>query len=164
MSCLPAWFDKKRGAAFGIAASGSSLGGIIFPIMVAKLIPQVGFAWTMRICAFLILGLLIIGNLTIRPRFPPNPKSMSRQDLIDPLTDIKFIFVCVGILFLTFGIFIPINYVTVEALSMGVASSLVSPRTCDFLCWFLCRIRTGNFVPHSYILSPEEVSSRGRRY
>ncbi|KAF7539504.1 hypothetical protein G7054_g2086 [Neopestalotiopsis clavispora] len=124
MSCLPAWFDKKRGAAFGIAASGSSLGGIIFPIMVAKLIPQVGFAWTMRICAFLILGLLVIGNVTIRPRFPPNPKSMSHQDLVDPLTDIKFIFVCVGILFLTFGIFIPINYVTVEALSKGVASSL----------------------------------------
>ncbi|ETS74370.1 hypothetical protein PFICI_14236 [Pestalotiopsis fici W106-1] len=124
ISCLPAWFDKKRGAAFGIAATGSSIGGIIFPIMVARLIPQVGFPWTMRICAFLILGLLIIGNLTVRARFPPNPKTMSRKDLHEPFTDIKFIFICVGVLFLTFGIFIPINYITVEALSKGVASSL----------------------------------------
>lgn len=124
MSSLPPWFDKKRGIVFGIASSGSSLGGIIFPIMVAKLIPEIGFAWTMRISAFLILGLLIIANLTIRARFRPNPKSLAREDLIRPFTDIKFLFVCVGILFLTFGIFVPINYVTVEGLSIGMSLSL----------------------------------------
>jgi len=37
------WFFKWRALAFGIVAAGSSLGGVILPIMVAKLIPQIGF-------------------------------------------------------------------------------------------------------------------------
>lgn len=37
------WFFKWRALAFGIAAAGSSLGGVILPIMVSNLIPQIGF-------------------------------------------------------------------------------------------------------------------------
>lgn len=37
------WFFKWRALAFGIVAAGSSLGGVILPIMVAQLIPQIGF-------------------------------------------------------------------------------------------------------------------------
>jgi MFS family permease len=33
MSSITTWFFKKRGAAFGIIAAGSSLGGVILPIM-----------------------------------------------------------------------------------------------------------------------------------
>lgn len=35
MSTITTWFFKKRGAAFGIIAAGSSLGGVILPIMVS---------------------------------------------------------------------------------------------------------------------------------
>ena len=45
MSTIPTWFFRKRGAAFGIVAAGSSLGGVIFPIMVQRLIVEVGFGW-----------------------------------------------------------------------------------------------------------------------
>ncbi len=48
MSSIGTWFYKNRATAFGVMASGSSLGGVIFPIMVSKLIPQIGFPWTMR--------------------------------------------------------------------------------------------------------------------
>ena len=37
MSTVTTWFFKKRAFAFGIIASGSSLGGVIFPIMVSAL-------------------------------------------------------------------------------------------------------------------------------
>jgi len=37
------FFFKWRALAFGIVAAGSSLGGVILPIMVSNLIPQIGF-------------------------------------------------------------------------------------------------------------------------
>ena len=36
MSTTTTWFFKKRGLAFGIIAAGSSLGGVILPIMVSR--------------------------------------------------------------------------------------------------------------------------------
>ena len=66
MNVIPTWFLRHRAAAFGVAASGSSLGGVLLPIMVTKLIPQIGFGWTMRTIAFMFLGMLIISNLTIK--------------------------------------------------------------------------------------------------
>lgn len=44
------WFEKRRSLAVGIVASGSSVGGICFPIMLNKLIanPDVGFATAVR--------------------------------------------------------------------------------------------------------------------
>jgi nitrate/nitrite transporter NarK len=47
-STIPTWFLKKRGLAYGMMAAGSGLGGIIIPIMATRLIPQIGFGWTMR--------------------------------------------------------------------------------------------------------------------
>ena len=88
-SCVITWFYKKRALAVGIAASGSSLGGVILPIMVSKLVGEVGFGWTMRICAFLILGLLIITNLTVRSRFPPMPKPVKLADFVKPLQEVS---------------------------------------------------------------------------
>lgn len=36
-SSVTTWFFKKRGAAFGIMAAGSGLGGIVFPVMASHL-------------------------------------------------------------------------------------------------------------------------------
>ncbi|GIK05054.1 hypothetical protein Aspvir_009153 [Aspergillus viridinutans] len=34
LACVSTWFSKKRGAAMGIMVTGSSVGGVIFPIMI----------------------------------------------------------------------------------------------------------------------------------
>jgi len=62
-----------------LAIAGSFLGGVIFPIMVIRLLPKVGFGWTMRICAFFILGLLISRSLTVSSdlQHDPNPVKMN---------------------------------------------------------------------------------------
>lgn len=121
MNVLPSWFDKKRGAAYGIVSTGSSLGGVIFPIMVSRLINGIGYGWAMRVAAFLILALLIIAVLTVRSRVPPRPVNLSRESLLRPFTETKMILVIMGFLFLTFGIFIPINYLVVEAMDAGMS-------------------------------------------
>lgn len=65
------WFRARRGLAFGILASGSSIGGTVIPIAVRKLIPIVGFKWAMRITGFILLFVLTIAVLTLRRRLPP---------------------------------------------------------------------------------------------
>ncbi|KAJ3539296.1 hypothetical protein NM208_g5549 [Fusarium decemcellulare] len=121
---IAGWFDKKRGLAYGIATSGSSLGGVIFPIMISRLIPQVGFPWAMRSAAFLSLGLLMTANIFVRSRQPPNPKPVSKQIIFGPFYDIKLMLVNMGYLILTFGQFIPINFLIVEALEHGMRFKL----------------------------------------
>ena len=80
----------KRGAALGLVAAGSSLGGVIFPIMVVKLIPEVGFGWAMRICAFLILALLVFANLTVRSRIAPTNRPFEIMAFVRPLKEPTF--------------------------------------------------------------------------
>jgi MFS family permease len=125
INVIHGWFNKKRGAAFGILATGSSLGGVIFPIMVSRLIRQVGFPWAMRICAFLILALLIVANLTIRAAHPPNPQKITKAQLAKPFSEFDFIFLCAGFFSFTFGIFVPIDYLPVQALDAGMDPDLV---------------------------------------
>lgn len=89
-TCVSTWFLKKRGAALGMVAAGSSLGGVILPIMVVKLIPEVGFGWEMRICAFLILALIVFANLTVRSRIAPTKRPFSAMAFIRPLKEPTF--------------------------------------------------------------------------
>ncbi|KAG6040620.1 hypothetical protein E4U41_007684 [Claviceps citrina] len=124
LSSIHGWFDKKRGAAFGILATGSSLGGVIFPIMVSRLIDQVGFPWAMRTCAFLILVLLIIASLTVRNFQPPRPQKLTGAQLAKPFREMDFVFLCAGFFCFTFGIFVPINFLPVQALDAGMDPSL----------------------------------------
>ncbi|KAF4339304.1 monocarboxylate transporter 2 [Fusarium beomiforme] len=125
LSTIHGWFDKNRGAAFGLLSTGSSLGGVIFPIMVTRLIKQVGYGWSMRICAFMILGLLIIANLTIKANHPPRPQKISRAQLAKPFREPEFIFCTIGFFLFTYGLFVPIDYLPVQALSVDMDPNLV---------------------------------------
>jgi MFS family permease len=70
------YFHDRRALAGGFAIAGSSLGGVIFPFMVNHLLSAIGFAWTMRGCAFLILGLLLITCTLISSNVTPPPQGV----------------------------------------------------------------------------------------
>ena len=103
MSCVITWFFKKRAFAMGIVAAGSGLGGIIFPIMVERLSSEVGYGWTMRICAFLILALTVIVNLTVVSRIPPAPRPVKIMDFIMPYKELRFSLLAFGSFLMFFG-------------------------------------------------------------
>jgi len=114
MGSVGTWFFKNRAGAFGIMAAGSSLGGVIFPIMVSHLITQVGFPWTMRACAFLILGMLIIANFTVKSRLTPRPKKLVVMEFIRPLKEPAFLLICIASFLFFFGTFLPFNYIILQ--------------------------------------------------
>ena len=58
VSVIGHYFDKHRGIAMGIAMSGASVGGIVWPLLCLGLYDKVGYTWTIRILAFAMLLLL----------------------------------------------------------------------------------------------------------
>jgi hypothetical protein len=71
LAVLSTYFAKRRALAMGIAACGSATGGVLFPIIVRLLLPEVGFAWTLRITGFVQLFALTIALVLAKPRFKP---------------------------------------------------------------------------------------------
>ena len=123
-STIPTWFFKKRGLAFGIMAAGSGLGGIIFPIMASHLIPTIGYGWTMRVFGFVILGMMGIAFLTVKSRLPPKRRAFELKVFLEPFKDTKFVLVVCSSFLFFMGIFIPFNFIEVEAISNGMSTRL----------------------------------------
>ncbi|BCS20328.1 MCT family MFS transporter [Aspergillus puulaauensis] len=125
LTCAAGWFDRKRGAAFGILFTGSSIGGIVLPILVTHLIRDAGFGWAMRTCAFVMLALLTVANLTIRPYNPPKPRKLTATELVKPLKELQFVLLLLGLFIFTYGFYAPINYLPAQAISVGMSPNLV---------------------------------------
>ncbi|KAI1373407.1 major facilitator superfamily domain-containing protein [Hypoxylon crocopeplum] len=120
------WFKRHRALAFGIMVSGSSLGGVVLPIMVQHLIVDVGFGWAMRITAFLILGLLVFGNIAVKSRLPPVRKPFALQEYLAPFLEIPFLLLAIGSFFVYVGAFLPFNFIIVQAKEAGVETNLTN--------------------------------------
>lgn len=48
-------FYRRRALAMGIVAAAGSVGGVCFPLIFSRLMPMIGYAWTLRVVAFVIL-------------------------------------------------------------------------------------------------------------
>ncbi|OAL43574.1 MFS general substrate transporter [Pyrenochaeta sp. DS3sAY3a] len=120
VAILSTYFSTRIGTAIGIAASGSSFGGVIYPIVFHKLLPQIGFAWTTRVLGFIILGTMIIPNVVMRMRVRP-AKSRSLLDLRAFLIP-AYSFQVAGFFFGFMGLYMPFFYAQVYALQRHITN------------------------------------------
>lgn len=67
-SAISEWFNHKRGLALGIALSGSSVGGIFWPIIINKLFASVPGPWVHRIIALISVPVLLVSCFLVRER------------------------------------------------------------------------------------------------
>lgn len=114
IAAVAQFFDKKRGAALGIAISGSSIGGIIIPILVSKMLngTSLGFAWTVRITGFIMIPFLGFAIATIRTRVPPRATALLPMEA---LKDRKLIGMAISIFFTFAGMFMPLFFLPTYA-------------------------------------------------
>jgi len=121
-------FRKRRVTAMGIVVSGSSCGGIVFPIMLNMLInKEIGFAWGVRATGFLILVLLIVANCCMSTRLPPKPKAGTgpyAPGVSVILTDLPYLLAVTGAFFLGLGIFFPFFYLQLYAITRSIDQTL----------------------------------------
>ena len=119
------WFLHRRGLAFGVLATGSSLGGVIFPIMISRLIDSVGYGWAMRSAAFIIAFMLLIANLTVRRRGSSTAQAkMTRKRAMQPFRELPYVFLLVGFGLVPFGLYTPINFLPTVGIRAGLSQSV----------------------------------------
>ncbi|KKK14427.1 hypothetical protein P175DRAFT_0558691 [Aspergillus ochraceoroseus IBT 24754] len=71
IALMPTYFTKNRAIAIGIVASGSATGGLVFPAVVMRLLPRVGYGWTMRTLGLISLVTLLPALIFLKQRLPP---------------------------------------------------------------------------------------------
>ncbi|GAA6005270.1 hypothetical protein JCM10207_002921 [Rhodosporidiobolus poonsookiae] len=120
------WFARRRNLAVGIVASGSSIGGIAFPIMLNKLFqnPDYGFEKGVRASGYVVLACLVAANVLMSP----NP---ARKNIAKPppapfkqLFSAPYTLLAVGAMVLNFGLWFPNFYIQVYGEASGVDSNL----------------------------------------
>ncbi|KAF1832297.1 monocarboxylate permease-like protein [Decorospora gaudefroyi] len=126
LTAVGSYFVRHRALAFGIVVSGSSIGGVILPIMVTHLIPSIGFGWAMRSTAFLLLGLLVIANIILKSRLPPPKRAFQPKEFVKPFTELPFRLLALCAFFTYLGGFLPITFLIVQAREVGMSEELSS--------------------------------------
>lgn len=121
------WYVKRRGIATAVALCGGSLSGITFPIILEKLLPDIGFSWTLRAFALLISPFLIVGCFLTRRRRPVRSQRPSmRKLLFDPriLLAPDMMLITLGVFSLEWGLFVVLSYISSYALQQGIKFGL----------------------------------------
>jgi MFS family permease len=108
VAIVSTYFSTKKSLATGIAASGSSIAGVIYLIVFHRLQPVIGFPWATRVIAFIMLATLLIPLAVMRVRIQPAQK----RPLFDKsaLKEPPFMLFTLGAFFGFIGIYIPFFY------------------------------------------------------
>ncbi|KAF3924169.1 hypothetical protein AA313_de0209381 [Arthrobotrys entomopaga] len=119
VAVVSTYFYRRRALANGFVASGSSVGGIVFPILTRKLIPALGFRNTMIVNSFIVLSLLILSNLILSPRKDIPPRTKGPMVDVKSFKDPTYMLFVFGMLAAFSGLYMPFFYVEVWADKMG---------------------------------------------
>ncbi|KAB5592443.1 transport protein [Ceratobasidium theobromae] len=119
-------FARRRALAMGIVTSGSSCGGIVFPIMLNKIFQRSGFAWGVRSTGFVVLTCLVIANPLMRTRLPPKSKRPPTPplDIKAIISDTAYLFTVLGAFLVLMGLFLPIFYIQLFSVVHGIDETL----------------------------------------
>lgn len=125
MGALSQAFDKKRATAFGLAIAGSSVGGVVIPIALSKMLndTNLGFGWSVRIIGFIMLAPLTVAVLTIRSFLPPK-KTTIFVGAAFKLPTFNWLVAAMFLMFL--GVFTPLFFIPSYAVTQGMSPTLAS--------------------------------------
>ncbi|KAJ4323105.1 hypothetical protein N0V84_004505 [Fusarium piperis] len=123
LAAVPQWFDANRGAAMGLSIAGSSLGAVVFPIVLSKLLTttDLGFGWSVRITAFIMLPILAFSSICIRARLPPR---RTQFFLWSSFRQPMYVLLIISLLFGMVGMYVPLFLLPTYAIKKGMSESL----------------------------------------
>ncbi|CAN8105568.1 unnamed protein product [Discula destructiva] len=113
VTSINTYFNAKRGLASGLAALGSGVGAIVYPVVLRELISQVSFDWAIRTVGFIIFGTSLVPLLVVRPLWLPSGK----RKLFDMniFKDFVYTFWSLTNFVSWIGLQIPLFYITLYA-------------------------------------------------
>lgn len=123
---LSQWFARRRALALGVQSVGSPIAGIVLPIIFGRLEPVIGFGWTTRVIAFILLGLSIPPIVFLKPRVP---RSAQRRAFFDStfFQDLPILLFTAAAFFSFIGVYVPFFYLQLYSISFRLSSDEFSP-------------------------------------
>jgi MFS family permease len=124
LAVVQPYFSSHLGLALGIAATGSSVGGLIYPVIFINLIDRVGFPWTVRVMGFVSLATLLVSLSISKMRAkPPGVRKMVDWTAF---TDVPYL-VCILACFLGYtGCYTAFYYISYYGESNGLTDTSLS--------------------------------------
>jgi hypothetical protein len=95
--------------ALGLATTGNSVGGLIYPVIVRQLLGKVGFGWTVRVLGFLNLVTLSFVIAFMKPRLPPRKSGPIVE--WTAIKDVPYVLFVIGCCFLMAAVYFVFHYV-----------------------------------------------------
>lgn len=119
MAAASQWFDKRRAAALGVVIAGSSIGGVVFPILLSKLLngTDLGFGWSIRIVAFLMVPFMALAIATVVPHLPSRKTDFWT---LSAFRNVQFLLIIVSFGLCLIGMFTPLFFLPTYAVSRGI--------------------------------------------
>ena len=138
------WFCKKRGNCTGLATSGGSVGGLIFPLMLRHSYTTYGYTWAIRILAFTCLGCMVCAIFLVKERFRKDKQDEQENEDSDEIqvkkskflfslfiskirsmtvSDFKYIYVILCAFFAELSLVLLVTYFASYAIAHGVSES-----------------------------------------
>lgn len=120
VAILSTYFSTRIATAVGLAASGSSIGGVVYPVVFHKLQPSIGFPWATRVIGFIMLGTLGVSNAVLKVRVLP----AGRRKFFDTSAwkEAPYVFFVLGTFVGFFGLYTPFFYLQSYAIQTGLTN------------------------------------------
>ncbi|KAI8340150.1 major facilitator superfamily domain-containing protein [Chlamydoabsidia padenii] len=123
----PQWFTKRKGLALGILASGTGIGGLIFPFVMTSVNNSLGVHWTYRVLGLMcfVMDLMACGLIKENPKMkrPQGEKKKKLSDIIQlrVLQDGQYVLWIIGSDIALLGYFIPFYFLPSYGRSIGLS-------------------------------------------
>ena len=155
-SAISEWFNKRRALALGMAVSGSSAGGILWPLVVNKLFTVVSEPWVHRINALISIPLLLVACFLVQERkgvaghdTAGNEIKPSQTSFSKAVLDWRFFFLSIALFFIYCGMLVPFYYIPLYAELHGVSITMSNNLLAIAYSGSVCgRVATGWIADH----------------
>lgn len=124
VAVLSTYFTTKKLLASGLAATGSAIGAIVYPVTFYYLQPQIGYPWAVRVVGFIMVATCGVTLSVMRVRMVTSEGKKYFDWTI--FRDAPFMLYTFSIFVGFIGVFIPFFYISNLALDVAGASPTVA--------------------------------------
>ncbi|KAK9329645.1 major facilitator superfamily domain-containing protein [Lipomyces starkeyi] len=122
-AAISGWFLARRGLAFGIAASGASIGGICLSLIFENLLRK-SFQAAVYAMAGVLCAISVIATIATSSRLQPTGKQPYRfvNFYLRPFLEPAFSIYTASMFLIYLGLFVPMAYFASSAISEGISA------------------------------------------